>query len=297
MAAALVVGESLVDVVHRPDGTTLEHAGGSAANVAIALARLGRPVQLLTAYGDDERGAVLARHLNQSAVGLAGDPHALDRTATALATLAADGSATYTFDIEWRLNDVPHVQPAVVHACSIGAVLEPGATDVRRLLEDLRPSATISYDVNARPAVTGAGPDVVRAVEDVVALADLVKASDEDLDVLYAGEPVGQVADRLLGLGPSAVVVTRGRQGALWFGAGTRVDVPATEAEVADPIGAGDSFGAAVIDSLWDLNALGGRLTGLEPGDVEFVLRQAARAAAITVSRPGADPPYRHELL
>jgi fructokinase len=283
--------------VHRPDGTTLEHAGGSAANVAIALARLGRPVQLLTAYGDDERGAVLARHLNQSAVGLAGDPHALDRTATALATLAADGSATYTFDIEWRLNDVPHVQPAVVHACSIGAVLEPGATDVRRLLEDLRPSATISYDVNARPAVTGAGPDVVRAVEDVVALADLVKASDEDLDVLYAGEPVGQVADRLLGLGPSAVVVTRGRQGALWFGAGTRVDVPATEAEVADTIGAGDSFGAAVIDSLWDLNALGGRLTGLEPGDVEFVLRQAARAAAITVSRPGADPPYRHELL
>jgi fructokinase len=297
MAGALVVGESLVDVVHRPDGTTVEHAGGSAANVALALARLGRPVQLLTAFGDDERGAVLARHLNQSAVGLVGDPHALDRTATALATLAADGSASYTFDIEWRLNDVPDLQPVAVHACSIGAVLEPGATDVRRLLEDLRPSATISYDVNARPAVTGAGPDLVRAVEEVAALADLVKASDEDLDVLYPGEPVGQVVDRLLGLGPSAVVVTRGRHGALWFGAGTRVDVPATEAEVADTIGAGDSFGAAVIDSLWDLNALGGRLTGLESGDVEFVLRQAARAAAITVSRPGADPPYRHELL
>jgi fructokinase len=297
MAGALVVGESLIDVVQRPDGTTVEHAGGSAANVALALARLGRPVQLLTAFGDDERGAVLARHLNQSAVGLVGDPHALDRTATALATLAADGSASYTFDIEWRLNDVPDLQPVAVHACSIGAVLEPGATDVRRLLEDLRPSATISYDVNARPAVTGAGPDLVRAVEEVAALADLVKASDEDLDVLYPGEPVGQVVDRLLGLGPSAVVVTRGRHGALWFGAGTRVDVPATEAEVADTIGAGDSFGAAVIDSLWDLNALGGRLTGLESGDVEFVLRQAARAAAITVSRPGADPPYRHELL
>ena len=297
MAGALVVGESLVDVVQRPDGTTVEHAGGSAANVALALARLGRPVQLLTAFGDDERGAVLARHLNQSAVGLVGDPHALDRTATALATLAADGSASYTFDIEWRLNDVPDLQPVAVHACSIGAVLEPGATDVRRLLEGLRPSATISYDVNARPAVTGAGPDLVRAVEEVAALADLVKASDEDLDVLYPGEPVGQVVDRLLGLGPSAVVVTRGRHGALWFGAGTRVDVPATEAEVADTIGAGDSFGAAVIDSLWDLNALGGRLTGLESGDVEFVLRQAARAAAITVSRPGADPPYRHELL
>ncbi len=297
MTGVLVVGESLIDVVQRPDGSTVEHAGGSAANVAVALARLGRPVQLLTAYGDDERGAVLARHLNQSAVGLVGDPHALDRTATALATLGADGSASYTFDIDWRLNEVPDLEPVAVHACSIGAVLEPGASDVRRLLEALRPAATISYDVNARPAVTGAGPEVVRAVEDVAALADLVKASDEDLDVLYPGEPVAQVVDRLLGLGPSAVVVTRGRHGALWCGAGVRVDVPAAEAEVADTIGAGDSFGAAVIDSLWDLNALGGRLTGLEPGDLEFVLRQAARAAAITVSRPGADPPYRHELL
>ena len=83
----------------------------------------------------------------------------------------------------------------------------------------------------------------------------------------------------------------------MWFGAGGRVDVPAAEAEVADTIGAGDTFGAAIIDALWDLNALGGRLTGLETGDAEYVLRQAARAAAITVSRPGADPPYRHELL
>ena len=92
MTGVLVVGESLIDIVTRPDGTTVEHAGGSAANVAVALARLGRPVQFLTAYGDDERGAVLARHLNQSAVGVVGDPHALDRTATALASLAVDGA-------------------------------------------------------------------------------------------------------------------------------------------------------------------------------------------------------------
>jgi fructokinase len=66
---------------------------------------------------------------------------------------------------------------------------------------------------------------------------------------------------------------------------------------VADTIGAGDTFGAAVLDALWDLDVLGGRLAGLDAGGVEYVLRQAARAAAITVSRPGADPPYRHELL
>ena len=297
MAGVLVVGEALIDIVQRPDGSTVEHAGGSAANVAVALARLGRPVQLLTAYADDERGAVLARHLNQSAVGIAGDPYSLQRTATSRASLAPDGGAGYIFDIEWRLGALPDVSPAAVHACSIGAVLEPGADDVRRLLEKLRPHATVSYDVNARPAVTGTGPDVVRAVEDVVALADLVKASDEDLQTLYPDASVDQSVERLLGLGPSAFVVTRGRQGATWYRPGGRVDVAAVEAEVADTIGAGDTFAAGILDALTDLDALGGRLTGLEHDGIEFVLRHAASAAAITVSRPGADPPYRHELL
>jgi fructokinase len=297
MRGALVVGESLIDVVQRPDGSTVEHAGGSAANVAVALARLGRPVQFLTAYGDDDRGTALARHLNQSAVGLVGDPRILERTATASATIAPDGGASYTFDIEWQLPAVPDLEPVVVHACSIGAVREPGASDVRRLLERLRPHATVSYDVNARPAVTGAGPELVRAVEEVAALADLVKASDEDLATLYPDQPVERAAQHLLGLGPGAVVVTRGRSGASWYSDGHRVEVPAMDVEVVDTIGAGDTFGAAVIDALWNIDALGGRLTGLEQPEIEPVLRHAARAAAVTVSRPGADPPYRHEML
>jgi fructokinase len=296
MAGVLVIGESLIDVVQRPDGTTVEHAGGSAANVAVALARLGRPVQFLTAYGDDERGAFLARHLNQSAVGLVGDPHSLARTSTAMASIGPDGGASYAFDIEWRLGEIGELSPIVVHTGSIGAVLEPGADDVLRLLEELRPNATVSYDVNARPVVTGMGPDVVRAVEDVAARADLVKASDEDLALVYPDASIDQAVDHLLGLGPSTVVVTRGRHGALWFGDGLRVEVPAAETDVADTIGAGDTFGAAVLDALWDLDALGGRLTGLDSGQAETVLRHAARAAAVTVSRPGADPPYRHEL-
>ncbi len=297
MTDVLVVGESLVDIVQRADGTSVEYAGGSAANVAVALARLGRPVALVTAYADDERGAVLARHLNQSAVAIASDPHSLERTATALATLAADGGASYTFDIDWRLNPVPDVSPVVVHTCSLGAVLMPGAGDVRGLLERLRPTATITYDVNARPAVTGTGADVVRAVEEVVALADLVKASDEDLETLYPEDTVERSVERLLALGPSAVVVTRGRDGATWFHATGRVDAPSTDVEVADTIGAGDTFGAAMLDALWELDVLGGRLAELSDSDIESVLRRAARAAAVTVSRPGADPPYRHEVL
>lgn len=297
MTGILVVGESLVDIVERPDGSVVEHPGGSAANVAVALARLGRPVQLATAYGDDAYGALLGRRLNQSAVGVVGDPFVLDRTATAVATLTDGGGATYTFDLEWRLNEVPDVSPVAVHTCSIGAVMEPGATEVRRLLEAARPSASVSYDVNSRVTITGAGPEVVRAVENTAALADLVKASDEDLELLWPGERADHVVERLLALGPSVVVVTRGRHGASWYGAAGRVDVPAVAVAVADTIGAGDTFAAAILDGLWAAGALGGRITGLTRDEIEAVLRHAARAAAVTVSRPGADPPYRHELL
>jgi fructokinase len=92
-------------------------------------------------------------------------------------------------------------------------------------------------------------------------------------------------------------VVTRGRDGATWFSADGRVDAPSTDVEVADTIGAGDTFGAAMLDALWELDVLRGRLPAMDAAVIEAVLRRAARAAAVTVSRPGADPPYRHELL
>jgi fructokinase len=296
-ASVLVVGESLVDIVARPNGTILEHAGGSAANVAVALARLGRPVQFVTALGDDENGAVLAQLLSQSGVGIVGDPRTVSRTATAMATIGIDGSASYVFDMEWRLGALPDITPAAVHTSSIAAVLEPGAAQVQSLIDRLRPDATISYDINARPALTGVGPRLVRAVEEIAARADLVKASDEDLESLYPGRSIEASAAHLLGLGPSAVIITRGGQGATWIADGLRVDVPASHVRVADTIGAGDTFGAATIDALWDFDALGGRLPALDSAQVESVLRHAARAAAVTISRPGADPPYKQELL
>src|SRR4051794_26897779 len=161
----LVVGESLIDIVHAADGTTAEYAGGSAANVAVALSRLGRPVRFVTAWADDERGAVLAKHLSDAGVELATDPVVLERTATAAATIGADGAASYEFDLDWRIGDVEPGRPVAVHVCSIGAVLEPGADQVLDLLTGLRGTTTITYDVNARPAITGTGPELVRLVE------------------------------------------------------------------------------------------------------------------------------------
>lgn len=291
MQSALVVGESLIDIVHRADGTTDEYAGGSAANVAVALARLGRPVRFATAWGDDDRGRVLAEHLAGAGVDLAADPVVLERTATAAATIAADGSASYEFDLDWRLGEVDPGQPVAVHVCSIGAVLEPGAGQVLDLLHRLGGTATVTYDVNARPAITGTGPDLVDRVERMAAAAHLVKASDEDLAALYPALDTESAARHLLSLGPAAVVMTRGGDGATWLSADHLVEVASVPVDVADTIGAGDTFGAAVIDALW-----GRPVDGLSPTEVEQVLAHAARAAAITVSRPGADPPYRAEL-
>jgi fructokinase len=134
----------------------------------------------------------------------------------------------------------------------------------------------------------------------MVAISDLVKASDEDLTALYPDRPHTAAAAALLALGPAAVVVTRGPDGAVWVDRGGSVEVRSRPVEVADTIGAGDTFGAALLDALWERGSLGaaGRpgLTGLPRTEITEVLDHAARAAAVTVSRPGADPPYRHEL-
>lgn len=282
---ALVVGESLVDVVTTADGLSVERAGGSAANVAVALARLGRPVRFATAYADDDRGRLMAEHLAGSGVDLALDPHVLTRTSSAEACVGADGAASYVFDLDWRLGPLADERPAFLHVCSLGAVVAPGADDVLALLERTS-AATVTYDVNVRAAVTGTGPDLVARVESVARHADLIKASDVDLAALYPLLGLDAAAAHLRGLGARAVVVTRGEAGATWFGEGGPVSVPAAPASLVDTIGAGDTFSAAIIDALWDDPRR-------DPGEV---LAHAARACAVTVSRAGADPPTRTDL-
>ncbi|GAA2128115.1 carbohydrate kinase [Nocardioides bigeumensis] len=300
---ALVVGEALVDVVVLPDGTTTAYPGGSAANVAVALARLDRPAWFSTCFADDDFGRLIGTQLERAGVRLASDPAAADRTSSAQATIGTDGAASYVFDLVWELNPLAladGVEPVAVHTSSIGAVLQPGADDVRDLVERLRSSATISYDVNARPGVTGTGPDVVERVEALAALGDVVKASDEDLEALWPHQDLVVSARHLLSFGPAVVVVTRGGEGALWVSRQGSGEIASVPVEVADTIGAGDTFGAALIDGLWERDLLGaGRRDALHALGADTwgaVLSWAARVAAVTVSRPGADPPYRHEL-
>ena len=184
----LVVGESLVDIVHAADGSTREYAGGSAANVAVALARLGRPVRFVTAWADDERGRVLAEHLDARRRARWRPTRTRWRGPRPRRRRSgADGAASYEFDLEWRINAGRRPSRARWSCTSARSVRSSSRAPTRssRWWSGCARRATVSYDVNARPAITGTGPDLVARVERMAALADLVKASDEDLASLY----------------------------------------------------------------------------------------------------------------
>jgi fructokinase len=269
--------------------------------VAYGLARLDRPTALLTQLGADAEGELIRERLVAAGVAVLGDGQGGVRTPTALVTLDARGQASYEFDIRWTLRAAePPAGVRHVHLGSIGAVAEPGAGTVRALAARLRPRATVSYDPNVRAALMGEPARAVVGVERCVALADLVKASEEDLAWLYPGLPPRAVARRWLGLGPAAVFVTLGARGSLAFTAGRELRAAAVRAEVADTVGAGDSFMAAALDALAGLKLLGAgartALAALHDVALSGVLRHASTAAALTVSRPGANPPDTAEL-
>ncbi len=305
-----VVGEALVDIIERPGSVAPEeHPGGSPANVALTLARLGNETHLLTRLGTDPRGARVAEHLADSGVRLVPGSMTEGRTSTAAARLGAGGAATYEFDLHWELPDPLPDLPAgtvCVHTGSIAALLSPGADQVVRWCADARPTATISYDPNLRPSLIGSAEQVRPEVEQLVAGADVVKLSDEDAAWLAPGvDPEALAAGWLGGSdtdgGPAVVVVTRGGKGAVAFCAAGRVEVPQVTVAVADTVGAGDSFSGALIDALATEQLLGAErreaLRAISLPGLERVVAHAAKVAAVTVSRPGADPPRRDELV
>ncbi|MGW3041328.1 carbohydrate kinase family protein [Kitasatospora sp. NPDC001159] len=280
----LVIGECVADVVRTDGAPDVVHPGGSPANLAYGLARLGRPAALLTELGADDNGRLIREHLESAGVEVR--VAEVSRTPSAVVRLDGRGRAQYTFDIGWTLPPTDLASaPGAIHLGSIGAVTEPGAASVLALVERWCGRAQVSYDPNVRPALMGERAEAVRRVERCVALSDLVKASDEDLAWLYPGEPAEAVAERWLTLGPTLVAVTLGAEGAFAVGLdGGREQAPAVPVPVADTVGAGDSFMAALLHARASGTGLAGCLT------------QAVTAAALTVSRPGANPPSAAEL-
>ncbi|WP_058594405.1 PfkB family carbohydrate kinase [Leucobacter chromiiresistens] len=288
---ALVFGEALVDVI---DGTAFP--GGSPLNVAVGLSRLGVDTTLAARFGDDAYGDRIAQHLAASSVAFA-EPVAGAETSRAEVSLDATGQARYRFALDSELPRMPLDGIDLVHAGSLGAVLAPGAAAVADAFDD--PGARLrSYDPNIRPDLMQDHGATLDQVERLAARSHIVKLSDEDAAWLYPGSDLDDVLARLLALGAPLAVVTRGGEGCSARFGGERLDVPADRVTVVDTVGAGDSFMAALLAAVLD-GPLGGALLDgmpLDAADVGGALRFAARAAAVTASRAGANPPWAREL-
>ncbi|MES9554270.1 carbohydrate kinase [Streptomyces sp. NPDC093108] len=296
----LVIGECVADIVRLPGAADRVHPGGSPANVAYGLARLGHGATLLTQLGPDANGRLIRDHLTGAGVEVRTDD-ATAPTPSAAVTLDGAGRAAYTFEIGWTLGPVSLDRPPHhVHTGSVAAVMEPGAATVLGAVESLRTAATVSYDPNVRPELMGDHASAVRRVERCVALSDVVKASDEDLEWLYPGQGPDRIAERWLATGPAVVLVTRGGDGALAVLPGGRVTVDALPTEVVDTVGAGDAFMSGTLHALAAHGLLGAdgreRLRSLDRVRTADVLRHAAASAAVTVARAGANPPDVAEL-
>jgi fructokinase len=300
----LVVGEALVDIVTDAAGETAEHVGGSPANVAVGLARLDHPVDFATCLGHDDRGERIAAHLRRHGVTVLTESFGESPTSTAVATLDATGAATYDFDLHWDLRAVTlQAGTGHVHTGSIGTILQPGADEVVAVLHAARSTATVSYDPNIRPSIMGDLDTVRGQVEELVALSDLVKASEDDLGLLYAGASREEVMARWVGLGAALTVITLGGDGvAFHTAAQDAVGHARARAEhVVDTVGAGDSFMAGLVSGLVGAGLLGDprareRLRGATLEDVQSAIDRGLATSGVTVGRAGAYAPSLDEL-
>jgi fructokinase len=290
-----VCGEVLIDVL--PSGPVV---GGGPANTAKALARLGHDVHFIDgissdAFGQSARGELLHDGVNLDLVQLSDKP-----TCTATVTLDAagaasyefliDGTATFDFAASW-LPDPYRFQPQVLHIGTLVTVIEPGASALYDWAMQVAEFAPIVFDPNIRPSVQPDRDLYEAAVEKWAALSAVIKVSDDDLAWLFPGQSIDDVANRWISDGVFLVVVTRGANGLVGFTADGRVEVPGVKVDVIDTVGAGDTVGAIVVEAMvaHGLIELRGEL-------LRSVLTRAGAAAAITCSRQGAQPPYKHEL-
>ena len=290
-----VCGEVLIDIL--PSGPVV---GGGPANTAKALARLGHDAYFIDGISSDAFGQSAREELLRDGVNLDLSFPSDKPTCTATVTLDAAGSASYEFLIDgtatfdfaasW-LPDPYRYQPQVLHIGTLVTVIEPGASVLYDWAMQVAEIAPIVFDPNIRPSVMADRDLYEAAVEKWAALSAVIKVSDDDLAWLFPNQSIDEVAERWINDGVFLVVVTRGANGLVGYATGGRVEVPGVKVDVVDTVGAGDTVGAIVVEAM----ATHG-LVELHGEVLRGVLARAASAAAITCSRKGAQPPYKHEL-
>lgn len=306
----LCCGEALIDMIPSPtdagrDGF-VPHSGGAIFNTAVALGRLGVQTGMLSGVSTDIFGHQLARDLRASHVDTSHLVRSRRHTTLAFVQLA-DGHATYTFfdDNSAGRMLAPEDMPALAQEVSalyfggISLASEPGADAYAALAAKEAGDRAMMLDPNIRASFI---EDIQRyraRLDGMIARADIVKVSDEDLNWIYPGpEALADKIARLREAGPSVVILTRGGEGATaWLSDGTEVSAPSRKVAVVDTVGAGDTFNAGVLARLSELGLLTkAALSDIAPEAMQDALSFGASVAAVTVSRAGANPPWRREL-
>jgi fructokinase len=299
----LVCGEALIDVLENDDGTQRQAAGGGPFNTARALARLGIPTAFLGHLSTDSFGRHLAELLGSDGVNLDLTTIGPEPTTIAIANVDGDGLAEYEFRFEGTsapnltADMVPDELPtgiAALHVGTLGLALEPMASTLAALVQRESGRRLVMLDPNVRRTVASDSAYRDR-LQSLIRQSTIVKASVEDLAWLYPGDHYKSAANRMLDVGVRLVVVTLGVEGAFGATDSASVAVAAPHVDVVDTVGAGDTFGAALLARLFDFDLVSPDLE-LDMMQLESALRFACLAAAITVTRVGADPPYRSEL-
>ena len=304
----LCCGEALVDMIERDtvDGHKgyVPFAGGAVFNTAIALGRLGAPASFFTGLSTDLFGDVLRKTLSESQVDIA--QCALSSRPTTMAFVKLiDGNAQYTFYDEGTagrmlsLNQLPVLEASIdaMHFGAISLIFEPCGATYEALMNREHKTRVISLDPNIRAGfITDADAHRAR-IKRMIAMADIVKVSDEDLEWIAGSIDHEATIASWLQSGVKIVTVTRGADGVDGFTGRGKIYVPSQRVTVVDTIGAGDTFNAGFLDGLRLKNVLTKTgVANLGEADLRFALNRGAAAAAVTVSRAGANPPWLSEM-
>lgn len=306
----VVCGEALIDLTSSRSeaGRFDAHPGGGPCNTAVGLGRLGVATGFLGRLSNDRFGDTLRHHLHGAGVDLSLVVATDDVSTLAVANVDASGSAAYTFyatgtsDPGLTAEMLPVLDRSVraLHMGTCALVFEPSGTTLEELFvgERRRGERFLALDPNVRMGIVHDVSSYRRRIERMVAAADLVKVSDADIEALWPGESIVERVGALARSGPSVIVLTRGGDALAAFRSnGSIVSVPAENVEVVDTIGAGDTANAAMLMWLSTRDALSRTaLDALTDDAIAEMLRFAARAAAITCSRAGANPPWASEL-
>jgi fructokinase len=304
----LCCGEALIDMLPRisteGEAAYAPYAGGAIFNTAIALGRLGIKTSFFTGLSDDMLGDVLRDTLKASGVDYS--PCAISSRPTTVAFVKlVNGSATYAFYDEntaGRMitrNDLPTIGDdcEAMHFGAISLIPDPCGEAYEALLTREAGKRVISLDPNIRPGFIKDKPAHMARIKRMAALSDIIKFSDEDLEWFGMGSDHATLAAFWLNHGAKLVIITRGADGADGYTKNFKVSVPGEKVTVVDTVGAGDTFDAGVLASLKKKGLLSkDHIAELSQGDVQDALTFAAKVAAVTVARAGANPPFASEV-